>query len=112
MFNRQVLRPDLLQVLRMQNMHVYKGPECGVPYGKTGKRRRERGLQEWRERVGDGHTCGQVPGQGRGTGPLRAEAGGQGERQEEQGEGRWSQSGREGQCQTQDQRIPGQRRGR
>ena len=51
MFNRQVLRPDLLQVLRMQNMHVYKGPECGVPHGKTGKRSRERGLEEWRERV-------------------------------------------------------------
>ena len=35
----------------MQNMHVYKGPECGVPYGKMGKRSRERGLEEWRERV-------------------------------------------------------------
>ena len=33
---------------------------------------------------------GQVPGQG-GTGSLRVQAGGQGERQEEQGEGRWRQ---------------------
>ena len=88
-------------------MHVYKGPECGVPYGKMGKRRRERGLEEWRERVEVDTRVGQVPGQG-GTGSLRVQAGGQGERQEEQGEGRWSQ--REGQCQTQDQRVPGQRR--
>ena len=68
-----------------------------------GKRRRERVLEEWRERVEMDTRVGQVPGQG-GTGSLRVPAGGQGERQEEQGEGRWSQ--REGQCQTQDQRDP------
>ena len=48
-----------------------------------GKRRRERGLEEWTERVMDTRV-GQVPGQG-GTGSLRVQAGGQGERQEEQG---------------------------
>ena len=55
-----------------------------------GKRSRERGLEEWRERVEMDTRVGQVPGQG-GTGSLRFQAGGQGERQEEQGEGRWSQ---------------------
>lgn len=55
-----------------------------------GKRRRERGIEEWRERVEMDTRVGQAPGQG-GTGSLRVQAGGQGERQEEQGEGRWSQ---------------------
>lgn len=58
--------------------------------GKMGKRRRERGIEEWRERVEMDTHVRQAPGQG-GTGSLRVQAGGQGERQEEQGEGRWSQ---------------------
>ena len=44
-----------------------------------GKRRRERGIEEWRERVEMDTRVGQAPGQG-GTGSLRVQAGGQEER--------------------------------
>lgn len=52
------------------------------------KEKQERGLEEWRERV-QMDIRRQVPGTE--ARPLRVQARGQGERQEEQGEGRWSQ---------------------
>ena len=56
---------------------------------ENGKEKEGEGTRGVEKRVMDTRV-GQVPGQG-GTGSLRVEAGGQGERQEEQGEGRWSQ---------------------
>ena len=57
---------------------------------ENGKEKQGEGTRGMEGESGDGHTCRKVPGQG-GTGSLRFQAGGQGERQEEQGEGRWSQ---------------------
>ena len=56
---------------------------------ENGKEKQGEGTRGVEKRVMDTRV-GQVPGQG-GTGSLRFQAGGQGERQEEQGEGRWSQ---------------------
>ena len=56
---------------------------------ENGKEKQGEGTRGVEKRVLDTRV-GQVPGQG-GTGSLRVQAGGQGERQEEQGEGRWSQ---------------------
>lgn len=57
---------------------------------ENGKEKEGEGTRGVEGEGGDGHTCRTSAGHG-GTGSLRVQAGGQGERQEEQGEGRWSQ---------------------
>ena len=57
---------------------------------ENGKEKEGEGTRGVEERVEMDTRVGQVPGPG-GTGSLRVQARGQGERQEEQGEGRWSQ---------------------
>lgn len=57
---------------------------------ENGKEKQGEGTRGVEGEGADGHTCRTSARHG-GTGSLRVQARGQGERQEEQGEGRWSQ---------------------